>query len=41
MSKKVYRPNVAAVIVSSNYPQQTEIFIAERSDIQGAWQFVQ
>lgn len=41
MSKKKYRPNVAALIVSSTYPEQTEIFIAERSDIKGAWQFVQ
>lgn len=41
MSKKVYRPNVAAVIVSPSYPKEVEILIAERSDIQGAWQFVQ
>lgn len=36
-----YRPNVAAVIVSSKYPQVSEIFIAERSDIPDAWQFPQ
>jgi len=41
MSKKVYRPNVAAVIVSSSYPEVKEVFIAERSDIKDAWQFVQ
>ena len=36
-----YRPNVAAVIVSSEYPKECNIFIAERSDIPGAWQFPQ
>jgi putative (di)nucleoside polyphosphate hydrolase len=38
---KNYRPNVAAVIVSSSYPQKCEVFVAERSDIEGAWQFPQ
>jgi len=36
-----YRPNVAAVILSSKYPEECKIFIAERSDIDGAWQFPQ
>lgn len=36
-----YRPNVAAVIVSSKYPQVSEVFIAERTDIPEAWQFPQ
>ena len=40
-SPKRYRPNVAAVIVSSRYPFQCELFIASRSDIEGAWQFPQ
>jgi len=39
--KKIYRPNVAAVIVSAAYPEKKEIFVAERSDINGAWQFPQ
>ncbi len=39
--KKRYRPNVAAVIVSSKYPFECEIFIALRTDIQDAWQFPQ
>ena len=39
--EKNYRPNVAAVIVSSNYPEKCEIFVAQRSDIPGAWQFPQ
>jgi putative (di)nucleoside polyphosphate hydrolase len=39
--EKLYRPNVAAVIVSSKYPKKSEVFIAERSDIRGAWQFPQ
>lgn len=37
----LYRPNVAAIIVSSKYPSACEIFIAERCDIEGAWQFPQ
>lgn len=41
MSKKIYRPNVAAVIVSANYPEKKEVFIARRSDILEAWQFPQ
>ncbi|AFL68728.1 RNA pyrophosphohydrolase [Sulfurospirillum barnesii] len=40
-SPKRYRPNVAAVVVSSKYPFQCELFIASRSDIDGAWQFPQ
>jgi putative (di)nucleoside polyphosphate hydrolase len=39
--KKNYRPNVAAVILSSQYPNMCELFIAERSDVKGAWQFPQ
>jgi putative (di)nucleoside polyphosphate hydrolase len=38
---KFYRPNVAAVIVSSDYPLVKEVFIAERSDLDGVWQFPQ
>lgn len=38
---ELYRPNVAAIIVSPKYPQECEIFVAERSDIDGAWQFPQ
>ncbi|GHS87063.1 RNA pyrophosphohydrolase [Campylobacterota bacterium] len=40
MSKN-YRPNVAAVILSSQYPSVCELLIAERSDVRGAWQFPQ
>ncbi len=40
-STKNYRRNVAAVILSSDYPAICRIFIAERSDIEGAWQFPQ
>lgn len=39
--EKLYRPNVAAIIVSNNYPEKKEIFIAERSDLDGIWQFPQ
>lgn len=38
---KSYRPNVAAVILSSKYPEKCEFFIAHRSDIKNAWQFPQ
>jgi putative (di)nucleoside polyphosphate hydrolase len=39
--KKFYRPNVAAIIVSSDYPEKKDVFIAERSDLEGVWQFPQ
>ncbi len=39
---KTYRPNVAAVILSSRYPHTCEIFIANRSDFRNdVWQFPQ
>jgi len=42
MSKKPnYRPNVAMIIVSNNYPQKKEIFIAQRNDLIDIWQFPQ
>jgi len=40
-NKKRYRPNVAAIILSSKYPDKCEFFIAHRSDIKNAWQFPQ
>jgi len=40
-SVKPYRPNVAAIIVPPEYPDVKKIFIAERSDISGIWQFPQ
>ncbi len=39
--QKTYRPNVAAVILSSRYPDKCEFFVAHRSDIKNAWQFPQ
>jgi putative (di)nucleoside polyphosphate hydrolase len=39
--KKLYRPNVAMIIVSNNYPQKKEIFIAQRNDLSDIWQFPQ
>ena len=42
MSKKdLYRPNVAMIIVSNNYPDKKEIFIAQRNDLSNVWQFPQ
>ncbi len=38
---KRYRPNVAAVILSSKYPDKCEFFVAHRTDIKNAWQFPQ
>ena len=39
--EKIYRPNVAAIVLSSSYPAKCEIFIASRIDIVDAWQFPQ
>ncbi|EHP30394.1 hydrolase, MutT/NUDIX family [Sulfurimonas gotlandica GD1] len=39
--KDLYRPNVAMIIVSNNYPQKKEIFIAQRNDLTDIWQFPQ
>ena len=39
--KKNYRPNVAAIVLSSSYPAKCEIFIASRIDVDDAWQFPQ
>jgi len=42
MSKKeIYRPNVAMIILSNNYPDKKEIFIAQRNDLSDVWQFPQ
>ncbi len=38
---KKYRPNVAAVILSSRYPLVCEFLIARRDDIKDVWQFPQ
>ncbi|MEA1879594.1 MAG: RNA pyrophosphohydrolase [Campylobacterota bacterium] len=40
-TEKNYRPNVAAVILSSKYPDVCEFFIAHRSDMKNVWQFPQ
>ncbi|WP_297575682.1 RNA pyrophosphohydrolase [uncultured Campylobacter sp.] len=39
--EKIYRPNVAAIIMSSGYPYSHNVFIGHRSDIKDAWQFPQ
>lgn len=38
---KTYRPNVAAIILSSHYPNVCEFFLGEREDMSGVWQFPQ
>jgi putative (di)nucleoside polyphosphate hydrolase len=40
-SGKEYRPNVAAVIMSQEYPDECRIFIAKRAGLPDAWQFPQ
>ncbi|MEA2016861.1 MAG: RNA pyrophosphohydrolase, partial [Campylobacterota bacterium] len=40
-SKKNYRPNVAAIVLSSSYPAKCEVFVASRIDVEDAWQFPQ
>ena len=39
--QKRYRPNVSAVILSSQYPNVKEVFLAERVDLKNIWQFPQ
>lgn len=39
--EKRYRSNVAAVILAPTYPFDCRIFIAQRYDLEGAWQFPQ
>lgn len=39
--EKRYRPNVAAIILSSAYPFECKLFIAKRSDMENVWQFPQ
>ena len=36
-----YRPNVAAVILSRDFPQEKRFFLAKRKGIRRAWQFPQ
>ncbi len=41
-NNKNYRPNVAAVVLSSKYPLNSDVFIASRIDVKdNAWQFPQ
>jgi putative (di)nucleoside polyphosphate hydrolase len=42
MSKiDLYRPNVAVVVLSKEYPHKKEIFLAQRNDLMDVWQFPQ
>ncbi len=36
-----YRPNVAAIVLSSKYPEKIEYFIAKRKGARRSWQFPQ
>ncbi|MCH5336031.1 MAG: RNA pyrophosphohydrolase [Campylobacter sp.] len=39
--EKKYRPNVAAIVLSSDYPFECKLFIAKRNDMENIWQFPQ
>ncbi len=39
--KKLYRPNVAIIVLAPDYKKSKKIFIAERNDMKGIWQFPQ
>jgi putative (di)nucleoside polyphosphate hydrolase len=39
--KKLYRPNVAIIVLAPDYETSKKVFIAQRSDIEGVWQFPQ
>jgi putative (di)nucleoside polyphosphate hydrolase len=41
MIKKLYRPNVAIIVLSSEYPRKKRIFLAKRNDMDNIWQFPQ
>jgi len=36
-----YRPNVAAVVLSSNFPNEKKYFLAKRKGVKRGWQFPQ
>lgn len=38
---KPYRPNVAAIIMSSEYPDKHLVLVAKRIDVKNVWQFPQ
>ncbi|MBN2816247.1 MAG: RNA pyrophosphohydrolase [Campylobacterales bacterium] len=40
-NKSEYRPNVAMIIVSNDYPEKKEVFIGQRNDLLDIWQFPQ
>ena len=39
--KKIYRPNVAIIVLAPDYKKSKKVFIAERNDIKDIWQFPQ
>ncbi len=41
MANKIYRPNVAAIILSPKYPEKVEVLIAKRVDLNDVWQLPQ
>ena len=41
MDNKLYRQNVACIIVDEDYPNTNNIFIGKRKDMKNVWQFPQ
>lgn len=41
MNEKKYRPNVVALVLSSEYPHECKFLLAQRIDLQDVWQFPQ
>ena len=39
--RKNYRPNVAAIVLSSKYPSSCDILMCQRNDLKNVWQFPQ
>ncbi len=40
-TSKLYRPNVAAIVMSSEYPEKSRFMIARRKGMRKGWQFPQ
>ncbi len=41
MDNKIYRQNVACIIVDEAYPKKNNIFVGQRIDMKNVWQFPQ
>ena len=41
MNNKIYRQNVACIIVDEDYPNTNNVFVGQRIDMKNIWQFPQ